>query len=128
LPEPKQKQNKQSAKGEFIMKQTMNGINGMMIAAVALLIAVSSIKAQDNADTLSQITPHDQATVVAMVGVTDFQSNQTAQTAGNLEPASVAAPEQKAGIKTRNFEEAGNALGFVLPALTMIGMILLAAL
>jgi hypothetical protein len=115
-------------KGEFGMKQLTKGISGMIIIALGMMLAVEKVAAQEPVDTLIQAAKDTAAITLAMAPTADDQAMQMTTASVNPEPAAFKTPVQPAKAKTRNYEEMGNAMGFVLPVLTMVGLAMLALL
>jgi hypothetical protein len=110
------------------MKIQAKELSMMAIIAMTMLIAFQRAGAQENTDTFVQASITEPTAVVAIAPAADIQILPDAQQVNSAVPLTFPQPVQQAHKKAKNFEEVGNALGFVLPALTMAGLVLLAML
>jgi hypothetical protein len=128
LPGLVEENNQTIKQGEISMKRLTKGLGMMAMVAMSLFITVQKAGAQENIDTLVQGTAIEPTAVVAMAPVSDIQIPVNTQQTVSQKPLTITEPAPQAHKKAKNLEEVGNAIGFVIPAITMAGLVLLAML
>jgi hypothetical protein len=114
-------------KGRFLMKTPAQGFMVAMILCAAILVNAQKVNAQDGGDTIAQASDAD-TVMIAMAQLPAPQNGYAIQPAAEMRVMPNDIPQEKTAMAKRNYEEVGNALGFMLPILTMVGFVLVTLL
>jgi hypothetical protein len=111
-------------KRRFIMNTLVQNFTKAMILCGIILVTAQMTKAQDIGDTIAQAQAAD-TPMIALAQVPHNQNDYAIQPAPEMRALPSIPQKEEMNKAKRNYEQVGNALGFLLPVLTMVGFVLI---